>query len=109
MAAMAKTLECLESLPTSVVAMAFSIAGAKKMEKCRKGLAFFWTHGVLWIGAQRLASGMFREKYGPHREDRGEVHCVPAREEDILGRTKTRLDLWEEHLKDPIIALEKTL
>ena len=28
---------------------------------------------------------------------------------NILGRTKTRLDLWEEHLKDPIIALEKNI
>ena len=35
--------------------------------------------------------------------DRGEEHCDPAREEGILGRT--RLDLWEEHYKDPIAAL----
>ena len=27
----------------------------------------------------------------------------------ILGRTKARLDLWEEHLKDPIVALAKAL
>ena len=27
----------------------------------------------------------------------------------ILGRTKTGLDLWEEHLKDPIVALAKAL
>ena len=33
----------------------------------------------------------------------------PARKEDILGRTRTRLDLWEEHLKDPIVALEKSI
>ena len=27
----------------------------------------------------------------------------------ILGRTKTRLELWEEHLEDPIVALAKAL
>ena len=42
-------------------------------------------------------------------KDRGEVYHDPARKEDILGNTKTRLDLWEEHLKDPIIALDKAL
>ena len=26
----------------------------------------------------------------------------PARKDNILGRNKTRLELWEEHLKDPI-------
>ena len=40
-------------------------------------------------------------------EDRGEEYYDPARKEDILERTKTRLELWEEHLKDPMIALEK--
>ena len=29
----------------------------------------------------------------------------PARKEDNLGRTKTRLELWEEHLKDPLVIL----
>ena len=36
----------------------------------------------------------------------GEMYYDPARKADILGRTKTRLGLWKEHLKDPIIALE---
>ena len=27
----------------------------------------------------------------------------------FLGRNATRLELWEEHLKDPIVALEKAL
>ena len=39
----------------------------------------------------------------------GREGYYPARKEDILGRTRTRLDLWEEHLKDPILALEKAL
>ena len=33
----------------------------------------------------------------------------PARNEDISRRNKTRLELWEEHLKDPIAALDKAL
>ena len=31
------------------------------------------------------------------------------REDNILGRNETRLELWEEHLKDPIVALDKAL
>ena len=41
--------------------------------------------------------------------DSCEEYYDPARKEDILGRTKTRLDLWEEHVKDPIVALAKAL
>ena len=40
--------------------------------------------------------------------DRGEEQYDPARKEEILGRTTTRLELWEEHLKDPA-ALAKAL
>ena len=29
--------------------------------------------------------------------------------DNILGRNNTRLELWEEHLKDPIVALDKAL
>ena len=35
--------------------------------------------------------------------------CDPVREDDILVRNKTRLALWEEHLEDPIVALDKAL
>ena len=41
--------------------------------------------------------------------DRGEESYDPARKEHILGKKKKRLDLWEEHLKDPIAALAKAL
>ena len=41
--------------------------------------------------------------------DRSEDYDDPARKEDILGRTRTRLDLWEPHLKDPIVALATAL
>ena len=42
-------------------------------------------------------------------KDAGEEYHDPEREDKILGRNKTRLALWEEHLKDPIVALDKAL
>ena len=34
-------------------------------------------------------------------KDRGDEFNDSARKENILGRKQTRLELWEEHLKDP--------
>ena len=42
-------------------------------------------------------------------KDSGEEYYDPDREDNILVRNKTRLELWEEHLKDPIVALDKAL
>ena len=42
-------------------------------------------------------------------KDAGEEYYDPAREDNIRGRNKTRLALWEEHLKDPIVALDEAL
>ena len=42
-------------------------------------------------------------------KDRKDEFYDPAREEDISRRNQTRLELWEEHLKDPIVALDKSL
>ena len=42
-------------------------------------------------------------------KDREEESYDPAREEDISKKNETRLELWEEHLKDPIAALDKAL
>ena len=39
----------------------------------------------------------------------GEEHCDPGRKDNILKINKTRLAFWEEHLKDPIVALDKAL
>ena len=39
----------------------------------------------------------------------GEKYYHPEREDNILGRNKTRLALGEEHLKDPTVALDKAL
>ena len=41
--------------------------------------------------------------------DSGEDFYDPERKDNILGRNKTRLELWEEHRKDPIVALDKAL
>ena len=40
-------------------------------------------------------------------KDRRENFYDPERKDIILGRTETRLELWEEHLEDPIVALDK--
>ena len=41
--------------------------------------------------------------------DRREEFYDPARKDNSLGRHKTLLEMWEEHLKDPIEALDKAL
>ena len=41
--------------------------------------------------------------------DGGDDFYDPERKNNMLGRNKTRLELWEEHLKDPIVALDKAL
>ena len=43
---------------------------------------------------------------------RGSVEDIfydPKRKDNILGRNKTRLELWEEHLRAPLLALDKAL
>ena len=42
-------------------------------------------------------------------QEQGEEFHAPVRKDDILGRKQTTLELWEEHLKDPVIALDKAL
>ena len=42
-------------------------------------------------------------------KDAGEEHYEPTREDNIRRRNETILALWEEHLKDPIVALDKAL
>ena len=51
------------------------------------------------------------KKQGPLKaaRDSGEEFYDPERKDSILGRNKTRLELLEEHLKDPLIALDKAL
>ena len=41
--------------------------------------------------------------------DSGEDVYFPERKDNILGRNRTRLELWAAHLKDPIVALDKAL
>ena len=42
-------------------------------------------------------------------KDAREEYYHPTRKDNILGRNKTRSALWEEHLKDPIVALDNAL
>ena len=42
-------------------------------------------------------------------KEAGEEYCDPTSEDNILLRSKTRLALWEEHLKDPTVALDNAL
>ena len=37
------------------------------------------------------------------------VTSEPERKDNILGRNQTRLELWEGHLKDPIVPLDKAV
>ena len=41
--------------------------------------------------------------------DSGDDFYDPERKDNILERNKTRLELREEHLKDPIVTLDKAL
>ena len=42
-------------------------------------------------------------------KDAGEEYYDPTSEDNIGRRNETRLALWEEHLKDPIVAPDKAL
>ena len=42
-------------------------------------------------------------------KDREDEFYDLAHKANILGRKQTRLELWEEHHKDPISALDKAL
>ena len=42
-------------------------------------------------------------------KEAGKEYYDPTREDNIMGRDETILALWEEHVKDPIVALEKAL
>ena len=42
-------------------------------------------------------------------KDREEEYCDPARKDNNWGRKQTGLELWEEHLKGPVTALDTGL
>ena len=52
-----------------------------------------------------------RRPFGKWRRQEIVVRSVydPELKDNILGRNGTRLALWEEHLKDPVVALDKAL
>ena len=63
-------------------------AGARKPNESQKAK-------IVW--KMKAARGQWRGFYDPERKD------------NILGRGKTRLELWKEPVKDPIVALDKAL
>ena len=62
--------------------------------------------GVKKPNESQKARALWRMKVA---RDSGEVFYDPERKDNILGRSKTRLELWEEHLKEQIVALHKAL
>ena len=59
--------------------------------------------------AMSKALGVKKPKAKKAAKDRREEFYDPAREDNILGRNEPRLELWEEHLKDPTVALDNAL
>ena len=59
--------------------------------------------GVRRPSESQKAMALWKMKAAKHRR---EDFYDPERKDNILGRNKTRLELWEEHLKDPIVALD---
>ena len=42
-------------------------------------------------------------------KEAGEEYNDPTCQDNILGRNQTRFALWEEHLKDPVVALDQSV
>ena len=63
------------------------------------------------MGVQKAAGGSKARALWAMKaaKDRKEEFHDPARKDNILVRNTTRLELWEEQLKDPIVALDKAL
>ena len=53
------------------------------------------TAGVKMLNENQKAKAIWKMKAA---KDRGEVFCNPERKNNILGRNKTRLELWEVKL-----------
>ena len=62
--------------------------------------------GVRMPNESRKAKTLWKMKAA---RDRRENLYDPESNDNILGRNETRLELWEEHLKDVMVALDKAL
>ena len=62
--------------------------------------------GVRKPNASQQARALWKMKAA---RESGEVFYDAERNDNIFGRNKTRLELWEGHLKDPIVALDNAL
>ena len=62
--------------------------------------------GVKKPNENQKAKGFWKMKAA---KDRRDDFYDSERKDNILARNETRLELWAEHLKDPIVALDKAL
>ena len=60
--------------------------------------------GVKKPNESQKARALWRMKAA---RDSGEEFYDPERKDNSLGRNETRLEPWEEHVKNPIVALDK--
>ena len=82
------------------------IEGSDWRELCDHYKEMSRAAGVKKPNESQKARALWRMKAA---RDSGEDFYDPERKDNILGRNKTRLELWEEHLKGPIAALDKAL
>ena len=62
--------------------------------------------GVRKLSESQKAKALWKMKAA---KDRRDDFYDPKRKDNILGRNKTRLELCEQHFKDPIVAPDKAL
>ena len=65
-----------------------------------------WAAGVRKPNESQNARALWKMKAA---KDSGEDFYDPERKDNFLGRNKTRLELLDQHLKDPIVVLDKAL
>ena len=82
------------------------IEGEDWQEMCESYKEMCWAGGVKKPQEAQKAKALWKMKAA---KDAREQYYDPMREEGMKGRNETRLALWEEHLKGPIVALETAL
>ena len=95
------------------------LTGMPSVRRCTKGIEgkdweeMFDSYKVMsrTVGVKKLQEAQKAKALWAMKaaKDRKEEFYDLAREENISRRNKTRLELWEEHLKDPIASLDRAL
>ena len=61
-------------------------------------------------GSKEAVGGPESQRFVATRQPQtGEDFVRSVRENNIFGRNKTRLELWEEHLTDPVVVLGQAM